>query len=155
MTSFFRFHDWMAQIVCPIDNDTAPCMRHQTSSPTLPMETIIRSPDDRDMGGDIDLMIPASLSQVIRLSCLLLWHCHVGCDRCQMSAHHWSAEQTQHFCDLRSYFTLYCVTTALNFFWVIVGLTDWLSTSTVLYLECKIINSTKEYFLFSQLQPED
>ena len=31
-----------------------------TSSPTLPMETIIRSPDDTDMWwGDTDLMIPA------------------------------------------------------------------------------------------------
>ena len=64
----------MAQIVCPIDNDSAPRMGHQTSSPTLPMETIIRSPDDRDTGGDIDLMIVITSHQIVMFALVTLSH---------------------------------------------------------------------------------
>lgn len=83
--------------------------------------------------------------------------CHVcSCDvvtlvvidvRC-LRTDHGQLNKLNTFVDLRSYFTLLRHHSHSTEFFL--G-HSW----TVLYLECKIINSTKEYFLFSQAQPED
>ena len=100
--------------------------------------------------GDIGLMIPQhKSSQEIWLSCLLSTLMTLSCELWQMTDVCSAVRRVSwiHSTLLltRDHVSHYCVKMSLNFF-----LVSW-----ILYLECRITNSTKEYFLFSQHQPED
>ena len=146
--AFYRFHEWMAQIVCPIDS---PCMRHGTSSPTLQTKIIIRNPDDKDVGRGYWFDDPPAQIITRNLIVMFALNSHdivmwvMTDDRRLLRGQKGQLNTLNTFVDQRSCFTL-LRQNVIEFFFLV---------SWILYLECRITNSTKEYFLFSQHQPED